>query len=181
MGSTGSPLQKSHIEIKSADWSDKRVTNIVAAHYNFFTALEVGTSFNQPLSLESYLATLQSPECTVLVAWNVASDDVIGCVGLQTFPKGIIGHDGKSISTAGEVRSMYVSTTSRGRGVAGTLLQDIEQLARNRNLTRLYIETGSLDGYAAARKLYFKAKFQECSVFGRYSKHSDILCMVKEL
>lgn len=169
------------VHITPADWSDHRVRDIVAAHHAFFTDLEVGTTFNKPPSLESYLATLQSPDCIVLIAWAPALNDVVGCVGLQTFPEGIVGHDGESISTAGEVRTMYTDMTARGRGVAGKLLKDVEKLARDRELTRLYIETGSLDGYAAARKLYFKAGFQECSVFGRYSKHSDILCMVKEL
>lgn len=173
--------QDNPIHIKIADWDDSRTYEMVAIHYEYFTALEVGTTFNNPPSLDSYAMSLRGPHSEVFVAWDHSFDRVLGCGALTRFPDGIIGHDRKLISTAGEVRTMHTIPAARGQSIGTELLHHIEQVARDANITRLYIETGGLDGYASARRLYAKAGFRECAVFGKYSEHPDILCMVKEL
>ncbi len=68
----------------------------------------------------------------------------------------------------GEVKSMHTAEAARGRGVASALLAQIVAEARRRGYTRLSLETGSNEPYAAARSLYLKNGFQPCAPFGNY-------------
>lgn len=56
----------------------------------------------------------------------------------------------------------------RGQGVAHALLQYLIQDARSRGVTRISLETGSMDFFAPARRLYARAGFIECPPFGDY-------------
>lgn len=169
------------IHIQPADWNDPRTRDMVGTHFTYFTQLEVGTTFNDPPSLDEYIESLRGPNDTVLIAWNKSYDSILGCGALKILSSPITGHDGKQATGAGEVRTMHTLAAARGQGVGQKLLQQIEKIARDADLTRLYIETGTLDGYISARRLYAKAGFKQCGVFGRYSEHPDIYCMVKEL
>lgn len=169
------------IVVKPADWEDKRTYDILANHFNFFTALEVNSTFSEPPTLDSYVKGLQGPNSTVFTARDSNSAILLGCGALRTFPDGIKGHDGRPVADAGEVRAMYTLPTARGRGVGAQILRRIELVAKEAGLHRLYLETGLLEGYAPARSLYAKAGFVECAPFGRYSEHPDLFCMLKEL
>jgi putative acetyltransferase len=75
----------------------------------------------------------------------------------------------------GEVKSMHVT---RGRARAGgrraICLDMIVNHARAaRACTRLSLETGSLEGSAAARRLYEKAGFTYCPPFGSLCGRPD--------
>ncbi|MEI4232602.1 GNAT family N-acetyltransferase [Roseovarius sp. D22-M7] len=66
----------------------------------------------------------------------------------------------------GEVKSMFVASAARGRGVADALLQRLESEARDRGLTALKLETGV--GLDAAHRLYARNGFVRCGPFGAY-------------
>ena len=66
-----------------------------------------------------------------------------------------------------EVKRMYVRETVRGRGVAQALLMRIETEARAAGLLVLRLETG--DQQTAALRLYSRAGFTPCAVFGDYA------------
>ncbi|MEO1275136.1 MAG: GNAT family N-acetyltransferase [Pseudomonadota bacterium] len=55
---------------------------------------------------------------------------------------------------AGEIKSMHTAAEARGRGIGAALLSHILSEARARGYTALYLETGSNEGYAAARALH---------------------------
>ena len=57
-------------------------------------------------------------------------------------------------SRHGEIKSMRTTAEARGRGVATLMLRHILDDARARNLKRLYLETGTEDYFAPARRLY---------------------------
>jgi putative acetyltransferase len=67
----------------------------------------------------------------------------------------------------GEVKRMFVRGDARGRGVARALLSRIESEARNNGLELLRLETG--DRQFDAIRLYERAGFQRCEVFGDYA------------
>ena len=75
----------------------------------------------------------------------------------------------------GELKSMHTAADFRGRGVARGVLAYLVAVARSRGLTRLSLETGSMDAFAPARSLYTSAGFTECAPFGGYapSRHSS--------
>mgnify|MGYP002338713952 CR=1 FL=1 len=66
----------------------------------------------------------------------------------------------------GEVKSMFVAETARGRGVADAILRRIETEARAHGLTCLKLETGT--GLDAAHRLYARHGFTRCGPFGSY-------------
>lgn len=67
----------------------------------------------------------------------------------------------------GEVKSMYVATEARGRGVANALLSHLETVARERRIPILRLETGQ-PGLEAAHRLYERHGFKDCTAFGDY-------------
>lgn len=68
----------------------------------------------------------------------------------------------------GEIKSMRTMASARGRGVATLMLRHILDDARTRNLERLYLETGTEDYFAPARRLYERHGFTECPPFADY-------------
>lgn len=65
-----------------------------------------------------------------------------------------------------EVKRMYVRPDLRGSGVAQAVLARLEQEARAKGYRHLMLETG--DDLAAAHRLYERAGFRRCDVFGPY-------------
>lgn len=68
----------------------------------------------------------------------------------------------------GEIKSMHVLTEERGRGLAVLLLDGLLAHARQAGMTRLSLETGAQDSFAAARQLYARAGFRDCPPFAGY-------------
>lgn len=68
----------------------------------------------------------------------------------------------------GEVKSMRTSRAARGQGVAAAVLDVILGAARSRGYERVSLETGSMEFFAPARRLYTRAGFVECGPFGDY-------------
>jgi putative acetyltransferase len=83
--------------------------------------------------------------------------------------------DGRAVGCGGvalfesyaEVKRMYVRDDARGRGIARALLARIESEVRLQGLDLLRLETG--DRQFAAIRLYERAGFQSCEVFGDYA------------
>jgi putative acetyltransferase len=65
-----------------------------------------------------------------------------------------------------EVKRMYVRPQARGRGVARTILNHLQEESRKSGVTRLTIETG--DAQLTAIRLYERAGFTRCTAFGGY-------------
>ncbi|WP_411734766.1 GNAT family N-acetyltransferase [Paeniglutamicibacter sp.] len=68
----------------------------------------------------------------------------------------------------GEIKSMRTARPARGRGIAARLLGRIMDETRVRGYGRLYLETGSDDFFAPARRLYRRHGFTPCPPFGSY-------------
>lgn len=81
--------------------------------------------------------------------------------------------------TTAEIKRMYTVPAVRGRGVAGRLLQALEERARALGATRLVLETGERQHEAVA--MYRKAGFVPIPRFGEYLDSPLSLCMEKRL
>ncbi len=68
----------------------------------------------------------------------------------------------------GEVKSMRTARAYLGRGVASAVLRHIIDEARRRGYTRLSLETGSMDFFEPAHRLYRSSGFDPCEPFGAY-------------
>jgi putative acetyltransferase len=68
-----------------------------------------------------------------------------------------------------ELKSMHTAEEVRGRGFGRRLLAGMLEQARRLGLRQVQLETGSGNEHAAARTLYARAGFHECSHFGDYA------------
>lgn len=80
-----------------------------------------------------------------------------------------------------EIKSMHTAQEVRGRGVARTVLARLLDQARQWGVTRVSLETGSMDAFAPARRVYAAAGFVECEPFGDYLPSSYSTFMTLEL
>jgi putative acetyltransferase len=105
-------------------------------------------------------SALSAPSITFWTAREGGA--LLGCGALRLLdsPAGPAVH--------GEIKSMRTAATARGRGVGTLMLRHILNDARNRNLERLYLETGTEEFFAPARRLYARHGFTECPPFADY-------------
>lgn len=100
---------------------------------------------------------LAAPHVTFLAARDAADRTLLGVGAIAEIAP---GH--------GEIKSMHTAAAARRRGVAGALLERLLGLADERGYARVSLETGTQDGFAAARALYGRAGFVPCEPFGEY-------------
>lgn len=79
----------------------------------------------------------------------------------------------------GEVKSMFTTQNSRGKGVADNILLHIIGAAQALELPSLMLETG--DNLEAAHRLYARHGFEFRGPFGDYVEHPNSLFMEKPL
>jgi len=116
---------------------------------------------NHYLSLDA----LKLPEITFFIARE----------GGETLGTGALRNAGDH----GEVKSMFVAETARGRGVADALLRQIEDHARALGLPLIRLETGNT--LYAAHRLYTRHGFTLCGPFGVYLANQTSVFMEKRL
>ncbi len=68
----------------------------------------------------------------------------------------------------GEIKSMRTANAALGLGVGSAMLDHIIALARVSGMTRLSLETGNSEAFAAANHLYQREGFASCGPFGGY-------------
>ncbi|WP_413452955.1 GNAT family N-acetyltransferase [Georgenia phoenicis] len=95
------------------------------------------------------------------VTFFTARDDdgvLLGCGALKQLDDG-----------AAELKTMRTVTAARGRGVGSAMLTHLLGVARARECTAVYLETGSMEYFAAARRLYARHGFVETGPFADYA------------
>jgi putative acetyltransferase len=80
-----------------------------------------------------------------------------------------------------EIKSMHTAARARGTGVARALLAHLIALARARGYTRVSLETGTMEGFAPAHRLYASFGFERCPPFEDYPDSPNSMCMTLEL
>ena len=68
----------------------------------------------------------------------------------------------------GEIKSMRTAENALGQGVGGAMLDHLVGVARSSGMTRLSLETGNSETFAAANRLYQREGFERCGPFGGY-------------
>ena len=114
------------------------------------------------------LDRLRVPEITFWSAWS--GDALLGCAALRELAP-----------DHGEIKSMHTAVEHRGKGVAARLVAHLLDVARVRGYRRVSLETGTMDGFAAARALYARFGFRPCPPFGDYRVDPNSVCMTLEL
>ena len=114
------------------------------------------------------LEKLRKPEITFWTAWE--GTDLVGCGALKELDR-----------TQGEVKSMRTPDSRRRAGVGRALLQHVIEVARSRNYQRLSLETGSMEAFMPAQKLYESFGFSYCGPFGDYVEDPNSVFMTLRL
>jgi putative acetyltransferase len=82
--------------------------------------------------------------------------------------------------THAELKSMHTVAAARGRGIAAEMVERLVAEARARGVRRVSLETGTMDAYAPARRLYERYGFAYCGPFAEYveSPNSTFMTLV---
>lgn len=151
------------MHISAGDLSDPRVIHLLEVH------LSNAQAHSPPHSTHALDASkLDAEDITFWTAWIDAR-----LVGL-----GALRHLSPS---EGEVKSMHTATEARQTGVGTRMLRHIIAEAHKRNYARLYLETGAMEYFRAARALYTRYGFRECEPFGSYVPDRNSVFMKLEL
>ncbi len=111
---------------------------------------------------------LQHPSVTFWTLWN--NDQLLGCGALKRLD-----------DQHGEIKSMRTATSARKQGIASKLLAHIIEHAKQQGYQRLSLETGSMEFFHPAHRLYQSYGFAECGPFGDYQLDPYSLFMTREV
>jgi putative acetyltransferase len=114
------------------------------------------------------LESLRASDITFWSAWD--GGRLVGCGALRELDP----HHG-------EIKSMRTASTHLRRGVAARMLRHICEEAARRGYRRLSLETGSMEAFAPAHRLYAAHGFRECGPFADYVPDPNSVYMTREL
>lgn len=114
------------------------------------------------------LEELKRSDITFWTMWH--EKQLVGCGALKELS-----------SQEGEIKSMRTSPDSRGKGLGSEMLHHIIKEAKSRCYSRVFLETGSMEYFSPAHKLYFKHGFIECEPFASYKKDPNSVFMTLPL
>jgi putative acetyltransferase len=151
------------MRIVKGDLSDQRVIDLLHIH------LTNARAESPPESVHALdLAGLQSPDISF---WTIWEDETL--LGFGALKRLSADH--------GEVKSMHTAQAMRGRGVGTAMLRHIIATARATGMSRLSLETGSMEYFAPARVLYMSHGFVECPPFADYVPDPNSVFMSLDL
>jgi len=114
------------------------------------------------------LESLRQPNITVWTLWEAGT--LAGCGALKELDP-----------QHGEIKSMRTASSHRRKGVAKQLLQHLLAEAKRRGYTRVSLETGSMEFFLPARRLYASVGFAYCPPFADYRADPNSVFMTKAL
>ena len=151
------------LRIEPDDLRRAEVRSLLGEHLTSMYALSPPESVHA-LSIEG----LKSPDVTFWTVWD--GNVLMGCGALKEID-----------ATHGEVKSMRTPSRLRRRGAGRAVLEHILAEARARGYKRLSLETGSMEEFKPAQKLYESFGFSYCGPFGPYKEDPYSRFMTLEL
>lgn len=109
-------------------------------------------------------ALRDDPDVTFFSLWE--GEELLGCGALKALGR-----------HSGEIKSMRTAEAHRRRGVAARILEHIIRVASEQGLETLYLETGSMPEFSAARGLYERFGFDYCPPFADYVEDPNSVFM----
>ncbi len=114
------------------------------------------------------LDALRKPGITFWSAWE--GQALLGCGALKELDR-----------KQGEVKSMRTPAALRRKGAGRAILAHIIEVARLRSYERLSLETGSMEAFKPAQRLYESFGFTRCGPFGDYVEDPNSVFMTLRL
>lgn len=151
------------MEIKIDDLRGPEIAALLEDHLHSMTL------HSPPESIHALdLDKLRRPEITFWTAWE--NGELLGCGAIKELDP-----------EHAELKSMKTDSRHLRKGVAEKLLIHALEEARVRGYKQISLETGSMEAFVPARKLYEKHGFTECGPFGDYELDPYSLFMTKLL
>lgn len=151
------------IDIRIDDLSDPRIADFLEDHIKDMLSVSPPES-KHALDLEG----LKQPEITFWSVWS--GESLVGCGAIKQLSADHV-----------ELKSMRTTPSLRGKGLGAMILNFIMSEARQRGYRRMSLETGSMDFFIPARKLYAKHGFVPCPPFDYYKEDPNSAFMTREL
>jgi putative acetyltransferase len=144
-------MESAHWRIVEDDLSGHDIRTLLEIHF-------AGMRANSPVGSCHFLdfEGLKADNVTFWSIWD--GHDLAGCGALKQLD-----------DTHGELKSMRTAEAHLGRRVGARMLTHILEDARARSYTRVSLETGSGEPFAAAVRLYTNFGFEPCGPFGDYT------------
>ena len=76
-----------------------------------------------------------------------------------------------------ELKSMHTRQAVRGQGVGRAMVDHLLAVASGRGYRRVSLETGTMEAFVPAHRLYEGAGFAVCEPFGEYTVNPYSMCM----
>lgn len=131
--------------------------------------LDEMAQYSPPESIHALdLESLKTPDISFFTMWD--NEILTGCAAIREL----------DIAT-GELKSMRTAAAYLRQGVAKSMLKHLIGIARERNYSSLWLETGSMQAFEPARLMYSKFGFTECEPFGDYKPDPDSIFMTLKL
>ena len=102
----------------------------------------------------------------VVVAYE--NEKAVGCGAFKEYEQGVA-----------EIKRMYVREDSRGQGIAGKVLEELERWAKELNFSECVLETGLKQPEAV--RLYQKNGYATIPNYGQYAGVENSVCMRKSI
>lgn len=151
------------MEIKVDDLSGPEIALLIGEH------LQSMTLHSPPESIHALdLDKLRQPDITFWSAWQ--GDSLLGCGAIKELD-----------SQHGEIKSMKTAAVHLRKGVASAILDHLIREAKRRGYSRLSLETGSMEAFEPAKRLYENYGFTYCGPFADYVEDPYSVFMTKEL
>jgi len=151
------------MEIRLDDLSGPEVHELLEEHVRNMLELSPRESMHA-LDVDG----LRQPDVTFWTVWS--GDSLLGCGALRELS-----------AMHGEIKSMRTASAHRRKGVARTMLTHIIAEGQKRRYHRLSLETGSMQAFEPAQKLYESFGFTYCPPFGDYVEDPNSVFMTRVL
>jgi putative acetyltransferase len=151
------------MKIKRDDLRGAAITRLLQEHLQNLTAISLPESMHA-LDIDA----LRQPGITFWSVWE--GGELAGCGALKELD-----------AQHAEIKSMRTASAHLRKGVASRLLQHMIEEAKRRGYRRLSLETGSMELFEPARRLYGKFGFKNCGPFVGYVEDPNSVFMTREL
>lgn len=151
------------MEIRVNDLQGEEIINLLHEHLR---CMKEVTPLESVRALD--LNGLRQPDITFWTIWD--NSRLAGCGALKELDK-----------LHGEIKSMRTVYAYQRKGVASKMLEYIISEAKERGYQRLSLETGCMDYFEPARRLYAAFGFSFCQPFGTYVEDPNSVFMTKYL
>ncbi|MFS0782191.1 GNAT family N-acetyltransferase [Bacillus sp. 1P06AnD] len=149
--------------IKLDDLTDKKSIDLISTHLT-------GMAENSPPASVHALNIygLKRDDIAFYSAWQ--NNEIMGCGALKELT-----------AKHGEIKSMRTAKEHLRKGVARALLQHIINEAKLRGYTKVSLETGSMEAFQPAHRLYESFGFTYCDSFDNYKDDPNSRFMTMNL